>query len=123
MKTNVVLPLLLAAMAISPMQAQTMSFFRQFTTPGIDWLPRSRRMRRAFTYSGTGRVRANCRATRHRSCVQEFAQQIAICNHTEEMARTRSVMPNREDVIPVNRPSCEEPSGADRREAIQIPGW
>jgi uncharacterized protein (TIGR03437 family) len=36
MKTNVVLPLLLAAMAISPMQAQTMSFFRQFTTPGID---------------------------------------------------------------------------------------
>jgi uncharacterized protein (TIGR03437 family) len=36
MKTNVVLPLLLAAVAIGPMQAQTMSFFRQFTTPAID---------------------------------------------------------------------------------------
>ena len=33
MKTNVVLPLFLAAMAIGPMQTQTMSFFRQFTTP------------------------------------------------------------------------------------------
>src|SRR5256885_2039057 len=28
--------MIVAAMAISPMQAQTMSFFRQFTTPGFD---------------------------------------------------------------------------------------
>src|SRR5437762_2860794 len=42
MKTNVVLcsrqlsAMIVAAMAISPIQAQTMSFFRQFTTPGMD---------------------------------------------------------------------------------------
>ena len=50
---------------------------------------------------------------------------IAICNHTDlqsdkEMARTRSVMPNREDVIPASRPSCEELSIADRREAEPV---
>src|SRR5689334_8203047 len=42
MKTNAVFcarrfsAMIVAAMAIGPMQAQTMSFFRQFTTPGID---------------------------------------------------------------------------------------
>ncbi|MEO7648937.1 MAG: hypothetical protein ABIZ80_00580, partial [Bryobacteraceae bacterium] len=42
MKTNVVLflvrlsAMIVAAMATSPMQAQTMSFLRQFTTPGTD---------------------------------------------------------------------------------------
>ena len=42
MKTKVVFfsrqlsAMIVAAMAISPMQAQTMSFFRQFTAPGID---------------------------------------------------------------------------------------
>jgi len=55
MKTNGVLYsgwltlAIVAAMAICPVQAQTMSFLRQFTTPGIDHATAVAATRRAST--------------------------------------------------------------------------